>query len=63
MNSKSLYIASMEASSGKLLVTLGIMSLLTHRFEKVAFFRPVIDASTDIVNTVAIYAPIFLTHL
>lgn len=52
MNTKSLYIASMEANSGKLLVTLGIMNLLTHRFKKVAFFRPIIDVGIELDNDI-----------
>lgn len=45
MNTNSLYIASMEPEAGKLLITMGIMEYLSRRIEKVAFFRPVIDAS------------------
>lgn len=45
MKTNSLYIASMEPQSGKLLITLGMMELLTRRIDKVAFFRPVIDES------------------
>lgn len=52
MNNKSLYIASMEPKAGKLLVTMGIMEILTHRIEKVAFFRPVIDESRGIDNDI-----------
>ena len=52
MKSKSLYIASMEPKAGKLLVTMGIMEILTHRIEKVAFFRPVIDESRGIDNDI-----------
>lgn len=52
MNIKSLYIASMEPAAGKLLVTLGIMEVLTHHIEKVAFFRPVIDESRGIDNDI-----------
>ena len=33
----------MEPHAGKLLITLGVMELLTRRIDKVAFFRPVID--------------------
>ncbi len=52
MNIKSLYIASMEPGAGKLLVTLGVMEILTHHIEKVAFFRPVIDESRGIDNDI-----------
>jgi phosphate acetyltransferase len=47
MKNKSLYIASMEPKAGKLLVTLGIMDILTHHIGKVAFFRPVVDLKAD----------------
>jgi phosphate acetyltransferase len=43
-----LYIASMEARSGKSVVALGIMELLSRRLTKIGFFRPVIpDVETD----------------
>ena len=44
MQTNTLYIASMEPGAGKLLVTMGIMELLTRRVGRVGFFRPVIDA-------------------
>ncbi len=40
---KNLFIASSEPKAGKLLVTMGIMEMLTRRLRKVGFFRPVID--------------------
>jgi len=43
MKTNTLYIASMEPGAGKLLVTMGIMELLTRRLGRVGFFRPVID--------------------
>ncbi len=42
MDSRSLYVASLEPQSGKLMVTLGMMELLTRHVSKVGFFRPVI---------------------
>ncbi len=42
MNTKNLYVASLEPQSGKLMVTLGVMELLTRYVSKVGFFRPVI---------------------
>ncbi|MGD9302151.1 MAG: phosphate acetyltransferase [Desulfobacterales bacterium] len=46
--SNRLYIASIEARSGKSLVALGIMELLSRRLNKIGFFRPVIpDVETD----------------
>lgn len=43
MQSNTLYIASLEPEAGKLVVTMGIMELLTRSMGKVAFFRPIID--------------------
>jgi phosphate acetyltransferase len=43
---KSLYIAAVEPRSGKSVVALGLMELLSRRVPKVGFFRPVI-ASGD----------------
>jgi phosphate acetyltransferase len=37
----SLYIANLEKESGKLVVTLGFMELLSRRIERVGFFRPI----------------------
>ncbi len=46
--SNKLYIASMEARSGKSVVALGVMELLSRRMHKIGFFRPVIpDAAMD----------------
>lgn len=43
--SKSLYIAAMEAKSGKSAVLLGVMQLLLTHLRKVAVFRPIIKDS------------------
>ena len=40
--SNKLYIASMEARSGKSVVALGVMEMLSRRLNKIGFFRPVI---------------------
>jgi len=42
---KSLYIATMEPRSGKSVIALGLMELLSRRVRKVGFFRPVIASS------------------
>lgn len=42
--SQNLYIAAIEAGSGKSLVLLGLMELLSKRIRKLGFFRPVIHA-------------------
>jgi phosphate acetyltransferase len=39
---RNLYITAIEAGSGKSLVLLGIMELLSKRVEKLGFFRPII---------------------
>ena len=52
MKTSSLYIASMEPHAGKLLITLGVMELLTRRIDKVAFFRPVIDRRDQTDNDI-----------
>ncbi|MEA3468816.1 MAG: phosphate acetyltransferase [Thermodesulfobacteriota bacterium] len=48
MQSNTLYIASLESEAGKLVVTMGIMELLTRSMGNVAFFRPVIDTDRDL---------------
>ncbi|WP_299434896.1 phosphate acetyltransferase [uncultured Maribacter sp.] len=40
---KSLYVATLEAHSGKSLVVLGLMEMLLGKMGKVGYFRPVID--------------------
>ncbi len=37
----SLYIANLEKDSGKLVVTLGVMELLSRRIDHIGFFRPI----------------------
>jgi phosphate acetyltransferase len=41
---EALYVTSMQARSGKAIVALGLMELLTRQIERVAIFRPVIAA-------------------
>ena len=38
---KSLYIASLEPNSGKLIITLGVMEMLSRRVDRLGFFRPI----------------------
>ncbi len=52
LKTNSLYIASMEPHAGKLLITLGVMELLTRRIDKVAFFCPVIDRRDQTDNNI-----------
>jgi len=42
MSLKNLYIASLEANAGSLIVSIGIAELLKSRVNKLAFFRPII---------------------
>jgi phosphate acetyltransferase len=42
--SKNLYIAATEAESGKSLVILGLMNILTRHVKKVGFFRPIVKS-------------------
>jgi len=45
--SKNLYIAATEADSGKSLVVLGIMDLLSRNVKRAGIFRPIINTSTE----------------
>ena len=47
MKSNTLYIASLEPEAGKLIVTMGLMEMLTRSIGNVAFFRPVIDSEGE----------------
>src|SRR6185437_13408033 len=40
--SKAIYVASSESSSGKSVITLGLMNILLGKISKIAYFRPVI---------------------
>ena len=40
----SVYITALEADSGKSLVALGVMELLTRESDRVGYFRPVVRA-------------------
>ncbi len=43
MQHQSIYVAPVEPRSGSLLVSIGIMEMLKGHYEKVAFFRPIVD--------------------
>jgi len=45
--SKNLYIAAMEPGSGKSVVFLGVMELLSRRINNVALFRPIVQAGPE----------------
>ena len=38
---ESLYIASLEPNSGKLVISLGVMEMLSRRVNRLGFFRPI----------------------
>ena len=42
---RSLYITGMEPDSGKSVVALGLMEMLSSRVERVGFFRPIVASS------------------
>lgn len=42
-----LYVAATEPRSGKTLITLGLMELLTRNIKKVGFFKPLVQADYD----------------
>ena len=42
----SLYIASLEPTTGSLFIAIGLMDILKSRYERVAFFRPIIKDRT-----------------
>lgn len=46
----SLYVATIEAGSGKSLAVLGVMELLSSRVERLGFFRPVVRAGDELDN-------------
>lgn len=50
--SQNLYITAIEPGSGKSLVVLGIMELLSKRVQTIGFFRPVIQDSLDRDNDI-----------
>ena len=41
---KNIYIATMEPQSGKSVVLLGLMEMLSHRIQKIGIFRPIVQA-------------------
>ncbi len=46
-NIKSIYISSLQDESNSLTVSIGIMQLLKQNFQKVAYFRPIIETIND----------------
>jgi len=50
----SLYIANLEKECGKLVVTLGVMELLSRRVGRIGFFRPIIPGDGRNDNDIAL---------
>ena len=50
----SLYIGNLEKDCGKLVVTLGVMELLSRRIDHVGFFRPIIPGEGKEDNDIAL---------
>jgi phosphate acetyltransferase len=50
----SLYIANLEKDCGKLMVTLGVMELLSRRGGRIGFFRPIIPGDGKDDNDIAL---------
>src|SRR5215216_4903801 len=44
---RNLYISAMEPQSGKSVVALGLMELLSARVERLGFFRPIVPSSDE----------------
>jgi phosphate acetyltransferase len=52
MDHKSIYISSAEPRAGSLVIAIGLMEMLKGRFERVAFFRPIIPDSNEVDNDI-----------
>ena len=48
----SLYIAAMEPGSGKSVVALGIMEMLSRRIRRVGYFRPIVSSAKEPDNNI-----------
>jgi phosphate acetyltransferase len=44
---RNLYITAMEPQSGKSVVTLGVMDLLSRRIDRLGFFRPIVPSAAE----------------
>ncbi|SMP47247.1 phosphotransacetylase [Neorhodopirellula lusitana] len=51
---ESLYLATNENATGKRMVALGVMELATRRFDRVAFFRPFVQKSAEMDQSIAL---------
>jgi phosphate acetyltransferase len=50
--SNNLYITAMEPRSGKSVVLLGIMEMLSRHIRQIGFFRPVIHSTPEFDNDI-----------
>ena len=48
----SLYIAAMEPGSGKSVVALGIMEMLSGRTRRLGYFRPIVPSAKEPDNNI-----------
>ncbi|HDY82823.1 MAG TPA: phosphate acetyltransferase [Halieaceae bacterium] len=56
---ESLYIASLEPNSGKLVISLGVMEMLSRRVDRLGFFRPISSGSAESDNHIRLLAERF----
>jgi phosphate acetyltransferase len=47
MSARNLYVTAMEPESGKSIVALGVMEMLSRRVERLGFFRPIVPDEPD----------------
>ena len=52
MNTKSIYISSLQSYAGSLVISIGIVEQLMVKYSKVAFFRPIIQRATERDNNI-----------
>jgi len=52
--SKNLYITATEAFTGKSMITLGLMELLSNKIENIGFFRPVVYSGEVMDNNIKV---------
>jgi len=56
---KSLYIASLEPNSGKLVVTLGVMEMLSRQVDRLGFFRSIVPVPAEEDNHIRLLSSRF----
>ena len=60
---ESLYIASLEPNSGKLVISLGVMEMLSHRVERLGFFRPISSGPAESDSHIQLFSDRFSLSL